>query len=485
MIIQQILTKASGSFLWVKLTLDAVRDSWHTQEDIERAMMDVPEGMEFLYQRMLVNVVSQSDRNREIARKILIWAVCSFRPLRLSELEAALLPEYDGFVSLEDTIAQICGHFISVNNEQVMLGHATARNFLLSESDGFIKKYESHEHLALACLQFLSDENWKHIFALGPKGHSVADKSINIRLTHYDRDHPFLCYATEYWAYHVKNSPTLSDKIMDALDGFFLRFALVWIHAVALSGNLSTLIRTAQYLRAFTHKKKHTMGSHGGALSSLSIQDPQWIRSWAADLIRLVGKFGMVLQQSPSSIYRVIPVLCPRESQIGGIYERANDSKMSLNGVSASNWDDYLARVSVGEDETVFRILATDSCFITLMRSSGKAVVWSAETCEELRRVSHGEYVMAVTVNKLDTILVTAGFKTIKAREISSGNLLYSFPSHDDVKIMLAALERRKPSYLSDVIIALSDAITFTPGTPCGNVWPSPYRILIFIVLEL
>lgn len=147
MIIQQILTKASGSFLWVKLTLDTVRDSWHTQEDIKRAMMEVPEGMEFLYQRMLVNVVSQSDRNREIAQKILIWAVCSFRPLRLSELKAALLPDFDGFICLVDTIAQICGHFISVNNDQVMLVHATARNFLLSESDGFINKHDSHEHL--------------------------------------------------------------------------------------------------------------------------------------------------------------------------------------------------------------------------------------------------------------------------------------------------------------------------------------------------
>lgn len=152
-----------------------------------------------------------------------------------------------------------------------MLVHATARNFLLSESDGFINKHESHEHLALVCLQFLSDENWKHVFALGPKRHSVADKTMNMRLAQFDRDHPFLCYATEHWAYHVKNSSTLSDKIMDALDSFFLRFALVWIHAVALSGNLRTLVRTAQYLRAFTHRKNHTIGSHDGALSSLSI----------------------------------------------------------------------------------------------------------------------------------------------------------------------------------------------------------------------
>ena len=439
MIIRQILTKASGSFLWVKLTLDTVRDSWHTQEDIKRAMIEVPEGMEFLYQRMLVNVVGQSDRNREIARKILIWAVCSFRPLRLCELEAALLPEFEGFISLENTIAQICGHFISVNNDQVTLVHATARDFLLSESDGFINKHDSHEHLALACLQFLSDENWKHIFALGPKGHPVADKTMNMRLAHYDRDHPFLCYATEYWAYHVKNSPTLSDKIMDALDGFFSRFALLWIYAVALSGNLRTLIRTAQYLRAFTHRKNHTTGSHDSPLSSLSIQDPQWLRSWAADLIRLVGKFGMILRQSPSSIHRVVPVLCPRESQLGSIYGKAKDSTMSLSGLSASNWDDCLARVSVSEDETVSRVMAMESCFITLMRSSGKAVVWSTETCEELRRVSHGEYVMAVAVNKLSTILVTAAFKTIKAWEISSGDLLYSLPSQDDAKIMLAA----------------------------------------------
>ena len=435
-VIQQILVKASGSFLWVKLTLDAVRDNWHTKKDIRKAMMEVPAGMELLYKRMLENVTGQSDRNREIAREILTWAVCSFRPLRLLELQAALLPRVEGFVSLEDTIGQICGNFINVNNDQITLVHATARHFLLHESDGFINKDESHEYLALACLKFLSDDSWKRVFALGPKGCPVTDRTKEIRLDQYEHEHPFLCYATEHWAYHVNSSPVDSEDLWEALEEFFQMYALTWIHAVALSVNLRTLTRTAQYLRAFCHRKARAKADVTEPPRSLTIQDSQWLRLWTVDLIRTVGKFGRILLQNPSSIYRLIPVLCPPQSQIGGIYGRPRDFTMSLSGLSSANWDDCLARVSASEDETVSRILATDTCFITLMSSAGKAIVWSVETCEELRRISHGEYVTHMAIDKLGTVLATAGVRTIQTWEISSGKQIHCFPRNSEAKTM-------------------------------------------------
>ena len=444
-VIAQILEKANGSFLWVKLTLDTMRDSWHTREDIRRAMMEVPQGMEPLYKRMLMSVVTQATRNREIAQEILTWAVCSFRPLRIAELRAALLPMFDGFVSLEDTIGQICGHFIHVSNEQITLVHATARHFLLNKSDGFISKHESHEHLALACIRYLSDDNWKHVFALGPKGIAITER---LRLSHYADEYPFLSYAVQHWAYHVNNAACNNDTLVEALEEFFQGYVLAWIHGVALSANLRTLAQTAQHIRGFVHRKARMGSETDEPPLSLQIQDSQWLRLWAVDLIRILGKFGRILLQSPRSIYRLIPVLCPPQSQIGATYGRPRDLAMSLSGLSSTTWDDCLARVSGSEDETISRILATDTYFITLMSSRGKAIVWSAETCEELVRINHGEYVTHMALDKLGTTLSTAGMRTIRIWEVSSGQEIHSFPRNSEAKTMTIAFGDADDSFM-------------------------------------
>ncbi|KAL9613168.1 MAG: hypothetical protein Q9167_002288 [Letrouitia subvulpina] len=440
-LIREILAKASGSFLWVKLTLDTVRDNWHIEKDLRRAMMEVPEGMEPLYRRMLTNIINQTDRNRCIAKEILTWAVCSFRYLELSELQAALLPDFDGFVSLKDTISQICGHFINVNDDRVTLVHATAYQFLLHDSNGFIGKHESHERLALSCLRYLSNESWRQVFALGPKGLGMKDKTERIGLAQYAHEHPFLIYATEHWAFHVDNSPVGSDEIFKALEEFFSRHVLVWIHAVALSANLRTLIRTAQYLRAFIHKKSQTRLNTTDTPPSLKVHDVQWLRSWTVDLIRIVGKFGKVLLQSPSIIHRLIPVFCPPQSQIGSTYGSSKDSMMSLSGLSSATWDDCLARVTTGEGSTISQVLATETYFITLMRSIGRAIVWSAETLEPLQRINHGEYVTHMATDKLGTTLVTAGIRTLRTWELSSGKQIYSVPRNSEAKTMTVCFD--------------------------------------------
>jgi hypothetical protein len=56
-------------------------------------------------------------------------AICCWRPLSVTKLKVAVQPEFQGFVRLEHTIVQICGHFISVDNSSISLVHATARSF--------------------------------------------------------------------------------------------------------------------------------------------------------------------------------------------------------------------------------------------------------------------------------------------------------------------------------------------------------------------
>ena len=423
-VVEQILAKANGSFLWVKLTLEAIRDNWHTQEDIRKAMRDIPEGMEPLYAGMLNNVKQQNPRKLAIAKAILTWAVCSFRPLRMSEIQAALAPTFGEFLSLEETISQVCGNFVRVTNGEVTLVHITGRQFLLNRSLGFIDKHESHQKLALACLGYLSDDNWRHIFALAPKDQTINEK------------YPLLLYATHHWAYHVQHSVCTGDELWTALDTFFQSHVLIWIHGLAVSSDLQTLIRTAQGLRYFAHRHARMQADTTEPPVSLRTHDIQWLRSWAIDLIRIVGKFGRALLQNPLSIYQLIPVFCPSQSQIGIVYGRTSDDGISLAGISSSMWDDCIARVSGVEDETISRVLSTETNFVTLISTRGKAIVWSSETCAELRNINHNEYVTHMAINRLGTMLATAGIRTIRVWELSSGRELHKFPVNSEAKTM-------------------------------------------------
>lgn len=449
-VIEQILAKANGSFLWVKLTLDTIRDSWHTQDDLHKAMRDVPEGMEPLYTGMLSNVKQQSPRKRAIAKAILTWTACSYRPLRLSELQAALAPAFGDFISLEETISQICGHFIRVTDGKVTWVHATARHFLLNQSSGFIDKQGSHEELALACLQYLSDDNWRHVFALGPRDHMT---NATKQFSWYDERYALLLYATHHWAYHVKYSICTSDELWNALDTFFQGYVLVWIYGIASSSDLQTLVRTAQDLRYFAHRHTRTRTDSNEPLMSLRTHDTQWLRSWAIDLIRIVGKFGRALLHHPLSIYRLIPVFCPSNSQISMVYGRRVDFGISLAGISSSWWDDCIARISGVEDETISRVLSTETCFVTLVSTKGKAMVWSSETCAELRNINHNEYVTQMAINKLGTLLATAGIRTIRLWELSSGKEIYGFPGNSEAKTITIAFG----STDSNIIIGRED----------------------------
>ena len=426
-VVEQILAKANGSFLWVKLTLETIRDSWHTQEDIRKAMQDIPEGMEPLYAGMLNNVKQQNPRKLAIAKAILTWTVCSFRPLRLSELQAALAPAFGEFLSLEETVSQVCGNFVRVTNGEVSLVHITGRHFLLNRSLGFVDMHESHRKLALACLRYISDDNWRHIFALGPKNEKVNE------------EYPLLLYATHHWAYHVQHSVCTCDELWTALDTFFNSHVLVWIHGLAISSSLQTLIRTAQDLRYFAHRHARMQADTNEPPLSLRTHDTQWLRSWAIDLIRIVGKFGRALLQNPLSIYQLIPIFSPSQSQISVVYGGRSSQGISLAGISSSVWDDCIARVSGVEDETISRVLSTETTFVTLISTRGKAIVWSSETCAESRSIHHNEYVTHMAINRLGTTLATAGIRTIRLWELSSGKEVDSFPANSEAKTMTIA----------------------------------------------
>jgi WD40 repeat protein len=462
-VIDSILSKANGSFLWVKLALERVKDNWYTPDDIQTALDGIPEGMDTMYTRMIEDVAAQSGRNRTLAVDILTWASCAFRPLDVEELAVALNNDFafENIQSLAAAIADVCGNFVVVKKSQVSLIHETARTFLLAERSRLIisiDRGKSHERIAIVCMKFLSNfPKWREAFSVAQdtNSNSTSDQQST---SHAALNDPFLWYATTYWAYHVSCASAEMGKceiLQNAVFEFLDKYALLWINAVALEGDLRILTRSAAYFKAWAKRKARHASEVAPTSLSLShaSNGVEELLGWANDLIRVVGRFGAYLAVNPSSIHKHVVPFCPHDSMLYTTYQYQNGNAISVKGISSGKWDDCLARLTMGGDERATKIVAKDNYFIALIGSSGTLVIWHAETCEEARRICHDEYVTGIKASKTSNLVATAGIKTIRVWDIVRGEEIYNIPKTNQGRIMSLAFTSND----TELLIAFDD----------------------------
>jgi len=131
------------TYLWLYLTFnDIERRLEFTKEEIAVIAKTIPQDVDKAYTRIL----DKSD-NKERARKLLHIVLAALRPLTVEEMNVALVMSEDikcytdlesylwRLDSVEDTIKNICGLFVTVVEKKVYLIHQTAREFLLGEED--------------------------------------------------------------------------------------------------------------------------------------------------------------------------------------------------------------------------------------------------------------------------------------------------------------------------------------------------------------
>ncbi|KAI4286618.1 MAG: hypothetical protein L6R35_004132 [Caloplaca aegaea] len=426
-IVQDILSKASGSFLWVRLAMERIRDNWYTKDDIRTALTEIPEGMGPLYERMLDLVADQPPKPHRLAVRILTWVACTFRPLEIAELEIALHPDFPDLYNLERTIEEICGHFIVVIKSKVTLIHHTAAQFLLHNSSSLpvtIIPHEAHQHMATVCIDFLSDSSrWRRAFSNITTMQQSSELSSG--LAAFDR-HPFLSYALTYWAHHFSLASAESDDLLETMLAFLEETCLLWIHGVALSKNLRILTQSAQRFKTYLRKRANSLAQKSSP--SLTLPRDSELREWANDIIHVVGRFGRNIVENPESIHKHVVPFCPKESIISRSFGTKSRSGFTVSGITSKKWDDCLARMTMGEDQTVSKVLCKDTFFVTLVGITGTLIVWSSETCEEIRRFAHGEYVTNMTSSRTSNLFATAGFKTTRVWDVTTGEELYRLP---------------------------------------------------------
>lgn len=127
-------SNAKGMFMWVSLICTELRYKNGKQEDRIRAtLQNPPKSINGFYRR---SMDALSNLNPDLAndlRTALRWILCAPRALKMQELEFAL----DMTPAVKNDLDQMLGSFIRIDTQtrEVLLVHASAREYLLSEAD--------------------------------------------------------------------------------------------------------------------------------------------------------------------------------------------------------------------------------------------------------------------------------------------------------------------------------------------------------------
>ena len=425
-ITQNIMRRASGNFLWVRLVLEEIL-SCHTEEAIQETLDEIPSDMGKLYQRMETAILNNPRKsNRVLAKALFQWTICARRSLTLLELSQALKPEFPDFIDLTRTIQDVCGQFVLVDQMgHVGMVHQTARDYLIQTSNNeiAISTQGAHEQLFRRSMLTLLDPELRYKLTQGKRAILSTE--------------PFLFYAATSWSYHLRLTRLTSDETLDMLVKLLKGVSvLVWIHSLALINRLDILVKAARALTIFVNTTRRFNATRNPLLHRLS--DLELIDLWIIDLVKVAGKFNKHLLSDPLTIYELIPLFCPSRSVLHQQFHHSHQPDVSISGIVYEYWNDNLARITLPNGDRAWQIICAGR-HVAVLGSTGTIFIWDSSNFAAVCTFCHHEPITSMCFNNKGDKLVTYGLQSTKLWAIPLGQLLLSTTNPTHTKAMAIA----------------------------------------------
>ncbi|KAL8993727.1 MAG: hypothetical protein Q9188_007253, partial [Gyalolechia gomerana] len=239
MIPKYILASANGMFMLAKLYISAIKVKT-SPEEVKDALEALPQGYDDSYKATMERIEATSlanpnDTSSSLAKRALMWVVCSYRPLSLAELQEALAIDIDkpdsrsSYRYDKETLLEITAGLLYVNGDEtsVNLCHTTALEYFNKTQATWFPNPASK--IARCCLQYLGRPELAES-CVGIR----EDEEFEKRTNH----HPFLAYAYSYWGNHAYDARP-DTKVQDAV-----------IHYLEDSKRLDSFVQAAWYLHS-------------------------------------------------------------------------------------------------------------------------------------------------------------------------------------------------------------------------------------------
>ncbi|KAK3321830.1 hypothetical protein B0H66DRAFT_619055 [Apodospora peruviana] len=418
-LIEKILQKSNGSFLWASLVANELAMT-HSEQQVTDVLSQVPSEMDDVYTRILNGL--QSPRNQSLAKAIFRWTICAARPLSVGELKEALMLDTGHVVPrLETVIGRITGSLVDVGTDsKVQVVHETVKAFLTRKglvSEYAVERRKEHSRLAEVCLGYLCGDELQH----SSRRESGARASVSLK-TSLDNTQTsaFSGYALTYFSHHLAESSSTIDLPLTLLDKFFRTTVLGWIELVARAGDLGVMLQTSRNLKTYLNRRAKYRSPLG--------QEVQRADGWSDDLIRVVAAFGRNIVSLPESVHSLVPALCPPKSMVHrGFGKDAAKCRLEVVGCSDDDWDERISCM-VYPDGQALCVASWESRFAVGL-STGKIMVYKTTTFEAIRTLNHGEQVRNIsftTSGSDDLLLASCGRKTLVLWDPGTGTQLWS-----------------------------------------------------------
>jgi len=453
-----LLEKSQGNFLWLNLVMKQLEDI-NTDEELQQALEETPMELVELYRGIEASLAQTlKPQNLRLVQAILAWVTCSERPLNLQELGEALADFK--LLNIKATITSLCGEFVTIDkNDTVSMIHYTARDFLIRpDSTGLsLDSAKANTLIFSKCLDILTGSRFQR---------TLKSKGL-VGLIRY------CCLS---WSYHLSQCGifAMEKQSVQKLAGFFKSSAcLSWIEAVASTGQLRVLTATARALTTYVERRRNFDYNqfHENPMTQ-PLLETDLLRQWSTDLVRIVGKFGPHLLQHPGSVNTLVPLFCPPESAVGQQFQPTALTAPRITGISATGWDDSLAKFNLGLGQRPKAVYTLDSYFAIL--TSDKAVnLYHASTFQEARRFLHGENIVTAEFSLDGTRLATCGPKSVNIWDTTSARLLHSFANPRGIRAMSVAFSRDA----LEVIVCWNDSKLSRQSLEMPEDWvPVPFQ---------
>ncbi|KAI1407510.1 hypothetical protein F5Y13DRAFT_205954 [Hypoxylon sp. FL1857] len=363
----RILDRSNACFLWVRLVLDEL-EQVYSNESILQVLQSIPEGMISYYER-IIKTMGEKRLEKHITQAILLWTTAGSRNLTISELSQALKLDIDiDLPNVECAIEGLCGQLICVDPSSGLaaLTHPTVREFLLSDAAGEFRISEprAHGRIALACLRLLCSAEMQP-----PRSRRLLSSNAPRK-----EPSPLLDYVVTQFSEHIYGASVEDDKLLSTMGRFLKINVLSWIERIAQKGDLHHLIRASKNLKAYLDRR--------AKLQSFSSIEDITIADWSTDLSRIVTKFGDALLQDPSSVYFIIPPICPSSSAIHKQFGKRPDG-LEVLGYRDETWDDCIASVDFKCGSMPSTITCGENT-IAIGMLSGDIILYNHRSCEKI-----------------------------------------------------------------------------------------------------
>ncbi|KAM0261301.1 hypothetical protein ACHAQJ_002332 [Trichoderma viride] len=385
-------TKANGTFLWVTLVVQQLRNT--RRPHITTVLKKMPEGLQNLYNEIMKRAKKGWGDDENACLVLLATVTVAERPLRLDELYmfiSSQLSDLEVTYTADDVtdLAKACGSFISIKNDTVYFIHQSVKDYMARNTDMSILPLGiEHQHYRMFEISLFEMDKTlqRNMYTIRSPGKHIND------ITPPDPN-PLTPkgYCCAFWVEHLvhccQSQLQYRECLKDTgtLHSFLQKNYLYWLEAMALLKSMPLAVLALQKLQNLI-TDCCVSGNDGYQVletprSRKKRQKTNQMLELTRDIYRLISEHRTTIEDFPVQIYASALIFCPTESTLRKTFETAQCPKWIITEpIVRLNWNACIRTIEGHEGAVDSLVFSPDSAKLASCSRDGTAKVWDLTT---------------------------------------------------------------------------------------------------------